>query len=113
MTTSKISTKIHIKRTCTAISLFKFNDPESRSEVNHIDQYTDLERRYRDDFLFAVVFIRVGSEFVERTWIHSKGSFVAASGDGLLYKLRGKKDLSTSQFPKQEAGLLDGELVYR
>lgn len=59
------------------------------------------------------VFISVGSEKVEGTWIDSKGSFLAASGAGPVYKLLGKKDLGTTEFPKQETGLLDGEVAYR
>jgi hypothetical protein len=59
------------------------------------------------------VFISVGSEKVEGTWIDSKGSFLAAAGAGPVYKLLGKKDLGTTEFPKQETALVDGELAYR
>ncbi len=59
------------------------------------------------------MFISVGSEKVEGTWIDSKGSFLAAAGAGPVYKLLGKKDLGTTEFPKETTALIDGEIAFR
>ncbi len=59
------------------------------------------------------VFISVGSENVEGKWIDAKGSFLAASGAGPVYKLLGKKDLGTTEFPKETTALIDGEVAFR
>jgi hypothetical protein len=59
------------------------------------------------------VFVSVGSEKVEGTWIDSKGSFLAAAGAGPVYRLLGKKDLGTTEFPKQETTLTDGDVAFR
>jgi lysophospholipase L1-like esterase len=59
------------------------------------------------------VFISGGSEKVEGTWIDSRGSFLAASGAGPVYKLLGKKDLGTSEFPKETTALIDGDVAFR
>ncbi|MFO0936815.1 MAG: hypothetical protein U0798_09915 [Gemmataceae bacterium] len=59
------------------------------------------------------VFISVGSEKVEGTWIDSRGTFLAAAKAGPVYKLLGKKDLGTDVFPKETTALVDGELAYR
>lgn len=59
------------------------------------------------------VFISVGSENVEGKWIDSRGSFLAAAGAGPVYKLLGKKDLGTTEFPKETTPLIDGDIAYR
>jgi hypothetical protein len=46
-------------------------------------------------------------------WVDSRGMFMAAAAAGPVYKLLGKKDLGTNQFPKVETGLLDGEIAFR
>jgi hypothetical protein len=46
-------------------------------------------------------------------WVDIKGMFMAAVAAGPVYKLLGKKDLGTSEFPKVETGLLDGEIAFR
>jgi len=48
------------------------------------------------------VFISVGSLQVEGGWIDAKGNFLGGVGAGPVYKLLGKKDLGTSDFPQQE-----------
>lgn len=58
-------------------------------------------------------FISVGSLKVEGTWIDAKGSFLAASEAGPVYKLLGKKDLGTKDFPDEKVGLTDGDLAFR
>ncbi len=58
-------------------------------------------------------FISVGSENVEGKWIDSKGSFLATVGASPVYKLLGKKDLGTMEFPKETTALIDGELAFR
>src|SRR5271169_1038969 len=46
-------------------------------------------------------------------WVDAKGMFLAAAGAGPVYKLLGKKDLGTAEFPAIETPLTDGELAYR
>ena len=38
---------------------------------------------------------------------------MAGVGAGPVYKLLGKKELGTSEFPKQETPLVDGEIAFR
>lgn len=60
------------------------------------------------------VFISVGAEKLDGNgWIDSKGNFLAAAEAGPVYKLLGKKDLGTKEFPKQETALVDGEIAFR
>lgn len=49
----------------------------------------------------------------EGTWVDQKGSFMAAVPAGPVYRLLGKKDLGTAEFPPVETGLMDGELAFR
>lgn len=46
-------------------------------------------------------------------WVDAKGMFLAAVGAGPVYRLLGKKDLGTSEFPALETTLIDGELAFR
>ena len=46
-------------------------------------------------------------------WVDARGMFMAAVAAGPVYKLLGKKDLGTSDFPKVETGLMDGEIAFR
>jgi hypothetical protein len=39
--------------------------------------------------------------------------FLAAVGAGPVYKLLGKKDLGTTEFPPMETSLLDGDIAFR
>ena len=41
-------------------------------------------------------------------WVDAKGMFLAAAGAGPVYKLLGKKDMGTSEFPAIEIPLTDG-----
>jgi hypothetical protein len=49
----------------------------------------------------------------EGTWVDQKGSFLAAVAAGPVYRLLGKKDLGTTEFPPVETALVDGELAFR
>ena len=49
----------------------------------------------------------------EGQWVDQRGSFMAAVAAGPVYRLLGKKDLGTSEFPEVETGLTDGELAFR
>ena len=49
----------------------------------------------------------------EGQWVDQKGSFMAAVAAGPVFKLLGKQDLGTSEFPPVETGLTDGELAFR
>jgi hypothetical protein len=62
------------------------------------------------------VFISYGASSgpgAEGTWVDQKGSFMAAVAAGPVYRLLGKKDLGTSEFPPVETALVDGELAFR
>jgi len=59
------------------------------------------------------VFISSGSQQVEGGWVDAKGMFLAAVGAGPVYKLLGKKDLGTTEFPPMETALIDGDIAFR
>jgi hypothetical protein len=59
------------------------------------------------------VFISSGSLQVEGGWIDGKGMFLAAVGAGPVYRLLGKKDLGTADFPPPETARIDGEIAFR
>jgi endoglucanase len=46
-------------------------------------------------------------------WTDAEGMFLAEVGAGPVYKLLGKKDLGTSDFPPIETPLIDGDLAFR
>jgi hypothetical protein len=46
-------------------------------------------------------------------WLDAKGMFLAAAGAGPVYKLLGKKDMGTTEFPPIETPLIDGEIAFR
>jgi hypothetical protein len=46
-------------------------------------------------------------------WADAKGMFLAAVGAAPVYKLLGKKDLGTSEFPPIETALIDGDIAFR
>lgn len=49
----------------------------------------------------------------EGKWVDQRGSFMAAVAAGPVFKLLGKKDLRTTEFPPVETALIDGELAFR
>jgi hypothetical protein len=59
------------------------------------------------------VFISAGSPQVEGGWIDQKGMFMAAVAAGPVYRLLGKKGLSTADYPPAETALVDGEIAFR
>jgi hypothetical protein len=46
-------------------------------------------------------------------WVDAKGTFLAAAGAGPVYKLLGKKDMGTAEFPPIETALIDGDVAFR
>jgi hypothetical protein len=46
-------------------------------------------------------------------WADAKGTFLAAAGAGPVYKLLGKKDFGTTEFPPIETPLIDGDVAFR
>jgi hypothetical protein len=46
-------------------------------------------------------------------WVDAKGMFLAEVGAGPVYRLLGKKDLGTTEFPPIETPLIDGDLGFR
>jgi hypothetical protein len=59
------------------------------------------------------VFVSVGSFEVEGGWVDAKGMFLAAVGAGPVYRLLGKKDLGTTEFPPLETPLVGGDVAFR
>ena len=59
------------------------------------------------------VFISSGSPQVEGTWVDAKGMFLGGVGAGPVYRLLGKKDLGTTEFPPIETALVDGDIAWR
>jgi hypothetical protein len=60
------------------------------------------------------VFISVGAHTLDGNgWIDAKGNFLAGVHAGPVYELLGKKGLGTTEFPKQETALVDGEVAFR
>jgi hypothetical protein len=47
------------------------------------------------------------------SWTDPRGMFLAAVAAGPVYRLLGKKDLGTTEFPKAETALTDGEIAFR
>ena len=54
-----------------------------------------------------------GTVAVNDAWVDAKGSFLAAVGAGPVYKLVGKKDLGTTEFPPIDTAIIDGDLGFR
>ena len=46
-------------------------------------------------------------------WVDAKGTFLAGVGAGPAYKLLGKKDMGTTEFPAIETPLIDGDVAFR
>ena len=46
-------------------------------------------------------------------WVDAKGMFLAAAAAGPVYRLLGKKDMGTSEFPPIETPLIDGDIAFR
>jgi hypothetical protein len=59
------------------------------------------------------VFIGAGATNAGDGWVDAKGSFLAAVGAGPVYRLLGKKDMGTTEFPAIETPLIDGDVAFR
>jgi hypothetical protein len=62
------------------------------------------------------VFISYGASEgpgAEGQWVDQRGSFMAAVAAGSVYRLLGKKDLGTTEFPPVETALISGEIAFR
>jgi hypothetical protein len=59
------------------------------------------------------VFISSGSPKIEGQWIDAKGMFLGGVYAGPVYKLLGKKDLGTMEFPSIETPLVTGDIAFR
>jgi hypothetical protein len=59
------------------------------------------------------VFIGAGAASQGDGWVDAKGMFLAAAGAGPVYKLLGKKDLGTTEYPAMETSLIDGDIAFR
>jgi hypothetical protein len=46
-------------------------------------------------------------------WVDAKGMFLAAAGAGPVYRLLGKKDMGTIEFPPLETALINGDVAFR
>jgi hypothetical protein len=59
------------------------------------------------------VFISSGSVENGDGWVDAKGMFLAAAHAGPVYKLLGKKEMGTMEFPPIETGLMEGDITFR
>lgn len=62
------------------------------------------------------VFISYGASEgpgAEGKWVDQRGSFMAAVAAGPVFRLLGKKDLGTTEFPAVEVALVEGDLAWR
>jgi hypothetical protein len=59
------------------------------------------------------VFISGGATSAGDGWVDAKGMFLAAVAAGPVYKLLGKKDLGTAEFPPIETPLIQGDIAFR
>ncbi len=59
------------------------------------------------------VFISAGSVEKGDGWVDAKGMFLAGAYAGPVYKLLGKKDMGTMEFPPMETGLMNGDVSFR
>src|SRR6185437_13536650 len=59
------------------------------------------------------VFISGGTTLAGDGWADAKGTFLAEVGAGPVYRLLGKKDLGTAEFPPTETPLVNGDLAFR
>jgi len=50
---------------------------------------------------------------INDAWVDPKGTFLAGVGAGAVYRLLGKKDLGTTEFPKIETALTSGDIAFR
>jgi len=46
-------------------------------------------------------------------WVDAKGMFLAAAGAGPVYRLLGKRDMGTTEFPPIATPLIDGDVAFR
>jgi (4-O-methyl)-D-glucuronate---lignin esterase len=54
-----------------------------------------------------------GTVQINDAWVDAKGSFLAAAGAGPVYRLLGKNDMGTTEFPPIETTLIDGDIAFR
>jgi len=59
------------------------------------------------------VFISSGSPKNEGQWVDAKGMFLGGVYAGPVYRLLGKKDLGTTEFPPIATTLVEGEIAFR
>ncbi len=59
------------------------------------------------------VFLSAGSVEKGDGWVDAKGMFLAGAGAGPVYKLLGRKDMGTTEFPPIETALVDGDVAFR
>ncbi len=50
---------------------------------------------------------------INDAWVDAKGTFLAGVGAGPVYRLLGKKDLGTTEFPPIETALVSGDIGFR
>jgi hypothetical protein len=50
---------------------------------------------------------------INDAWVDAKGTFLAGVGAGPVYRLLGRKDLGTTEFPPIETALVSGEIGFR
>lgn len=59
------------------------------------------------------VFIGAGATNGGDGWVDPKGMFMAAASAASVYRLLGKKDMGTAEFPPIETSLIEGDIAFR
>jgi hypothetical protein len=59
------------------------------------------------------VFVSTGTKEAGDGWVDGRGSFLAEVAAGPVYRLLGKKDLGTTEFPPLGTALIGGDLGFR
>ena len=65
------------------------------------------------DAMHSFMLVRHGFVVAEGTWVDQHGSFMAAVAAGPVFRLLGKNDLGTTNFPPMGTALLDGDIAFR
>jgi hypothetical protein len=50
---------------------------------------------------------------INDAWVDPKGTFLAGVGAGPVYRLLGRTDLGTTEFPRIETGIVSGDIAFR
>ncbi len=95
-------------------SLLVAQQPQGQPSAQQLAQQTATRQDHQRmmELLKITAFISSGATKGDG-WADPKGMFLAAAAAGPVYRLLGKKDLGTSEFPPIETPLIDGDVAFR